>query len=67
MYAVQPVRIYPGISICQIMFHTVEGVIDEYDSDKYQHNDDVQPSMMFKELNPDAVHPDSQRRFQFES
>ncbi len=66
MYAVQPVRIYPGISICQILFHTVEGEIDEYDSNKYQHNDGVQPSMMFKELNPDAVESDSQRRFQFE-
>ena len=66
MYAVQPVRIYPGISICQILFHSVEGAIDEYDSNKYQHNDGVQPSMMFKELNPDAVDSDSQRRFQFE-
>src|SRR5215204_6648834 len=25
MFAVQPVRIYPGVPICQIFYHTVEG------------------------------------------
>lgn len=66
MYAVQPVRIYPGISICQILFHTIEGAIAEYESEKYQNNQDIQASMMFKELNPGAVEADSQTRFQFE-
>ncbi len=65
-FAVQPVRIYPGIPICQIMYHTVEGNIREYQSDKYQHNQDIQPSLMYRELNPDAVEEDPQARFQFE-
>lgn len=53
MFAVQPVRIYPGIPICQIFYHEICGDITEYQSDKYQHNRDIQPSLLFKELNPE--------------
>ena len=49
MFAVQPVRIYPGVPICQIFYHEIAGKFDEYDS-KYQHNRDIQPSLLFKEL-----------------
>ena len=54
MFAVQPVRIYPGVSICQIFYHQIAGNIVEYQSNKYQHNKDIQPSMMFKELAPEG-------------
>lgn len=54
MFAVQPVRIYPGIQICQIFYHQIIGDIQEYASDKYQDNVGIQPSLMFKELNPDG-------------
>ena len=54
MFAVQPVRIYPGVPICQIFYHQITGQITEYSSNKYQHNQDIQPSLLFKELNPDA-------------
>ena len=54
MFAVQPVRIYPGVQICQIFFHEISGPITEYNSEKYQNNRDIQPSLLFKELNPDA-------------
>ena len=50
MFAVQPVKIYPGASICQIFFHQIAGDITEYSSDKYQNNRDIQPSLMFREL-----------------
>ena len=49
MYAIQPVRIYPGVPICQIFYHQIQGDITEYHSDKYQNNRDIQPSMLFKE------------------
>ncbi|MBX3432649.1 MAG: dCTP deaminase [Pirellulales bacterium] len=49
MFAVQPIRIYPGVPICQIFYHELTGEIVEYDS-KYQHNRDIQPSLLFKEL-----------------
>lgn len=49
MFAVQPVRIYPGVEICQIFYHSVEGTVTEYASQKYQNNNDIQPSLLFKE------------------
>ncbi len=49
MFAVQPVRIYPGVPICQIFYHEITGEIVEYTS-KYQHNRDIQPSLFFEEI-----------------
>ncbi|MCE9599475.1 MAG: dCTP deaminase [Spirochaetia bacterium] len=48
--AIQPIRIYPFVSICQIFYHTIEGEIVEYKSGKYQNNKGIQPSLLFKEL-----------------
>ncbi|QDT37496.1 dCTP deaminase [Stratiformator vulcanicus] len=53
MFSVQPIRIYPGVEIAQIFFHTVEGDIREYTGGKYQNNRDIQPSLLYKELLPD--------------
>jgi dCTP deaminase len=53
MFAVQPVRIYAGVAICQIIYHDLRGPFTAYQSDKYQHNTDIQPSLLFKELDPD--------------
>ena len=64
MFAVQPVRIYPGVPICQIFYHEIAGEHDDYDSDKYQHNRDIQPSMLFKELCPHRE-PEPQLRLPF--
>jgi dCTP deaminase len=54
MFAVQPVRIYAGVGICQIFYHHIQGAFTEYESDKYQNNTDIQPSLLFKELNPEC-------------
>jgi dCTP deaminase len=62
MFAVQPVRIYPGVEICQIFYHTLEGAVSEYCSEKYQDNRDIQPSLLFKEL---ASARDPQMRLAF--
>ncbi len=53
MFAVQPIRIYPGVPICQIFYHQIIGDFIPYNSDKYQHNHDIQPSMLYKELSPE--------------
>ncbi len=53
MFAVQPVRIYAGVAICQIIYHDLRGSFTAYQSNKYQHNTDIQPSLLFKELDPD--------------
>lgn len=52
IFAVQPVRIYPGTAICQIFYHEITGAVEEYSS-KYQHNHDIQPSLLFEELDPE--------------
>ena len=52
MFAVQPIRIYPRVAICQIIYHELRGPFTPYASNKYQHNTDIQPSLLFKELNP---------------
>ena len=50
IFCVQPVRIYPGVEICQIFYHTIEGDFEQYKSGKYQHNTDIQPSMLYKDF-----------------
>jgi dCTP deaminase len=50
MYCVQPIRIYPNVEICQIFYHTIEGDFNRYESNKYQNNQGIQPSMMYKDF-----------------
>lgn len=63
MFAVQPIRIYPGIPICQIFYHSIEGDITEYTHGKYQKNKDIQPSYLFKEFEENE---DPQKRLDFD-
>ena len=67
MFAVQPVRIYAGVPICQIFYHQITGNITEYASEKYQDNHDIQPSLLFRELNPNAEEEEPQLRLPFGS
>ena len=64
MFAVQPVRVYAGVPICQIFYHDIRGEVTEYESDKYQDNNDIQPSLLFKEINPGCQN-DPQKIFPF--
>lgn len=64
MFALQPVRIYPGVPICQILFHEICGEILDYSS-KYQNADDIQPSLIHRELNPNAEADEMQMRLPF--
>jgi dCTP deaminase len=50
MYCVQPIRIYAGVEICQIFYHTIEGDYVHYSSNKYQNNHGVQPSLFYKDF-----------------
>lgn len=50
LFCVQPIRIYPHVEICQIYFHSIDGEYESYRSGKYQGNEGVQPSMLYKEL-----------------
>ncbi len=48
--AVQPVRVYPDVEVCQIYFQDIRGEYVTYQSTKY-HLDDVQSSRLYQELN----------------
>lgn len=50
LYCVQPIRIYPNVEICQIYYHTIDGDYEPYSSGKYNNNESVQPSMMYKDF-----------------
>lgn len=51
IYALQPIRIYSGIEICQVFYHEIAGPWDEYKSKKYQDNKDLQPSLLYQDFN----------------
>lgn len=50
MFCIQPIRIYPNVEVCQVYFHTIQGEFEKYQSNKYQHNTSVQPSMLYKDF-----------------
>lgn len=52
---VHPIRVYPNVQIGQVYFHTIERATNEKENErnyigKYQDNDGIQASMMYKEL-----------------
>ena len=50
IFCVQPIRIFAGVEICQIFFHSIEGDFENYASGKYQNNDGIQHSLLYKEF-----------------
>lgn len=50
IFCVQPIRIYAGVDICQIFYHTIEGDYDTYSNGKYQNNTGIQASMLYKDF-----------------
>jgi dCTP deaminase len=50
IFCVQPIRIYPGVEICQIYYHDILGDFDQYTSGKYQNNKGIQPSLLYRDF-----------------
>ncbi len=50
MFCVQPIRIYAGVEICQVFYHTIEGDYEPYSSGKYQNNKGIQHSLLFRDF-----------------
>lgn len=50
MFCVSPIRIYPDVQICQIYYHTIAGDYDRYVSGKYQNNQGIQASLLYKDF-----------------
>lgn len=57
IFCVQPIRIYAGVEICQIFYHTIEGDYDTYAGGKYQNNVGIQHSLLFREFQKDPQLP----------
>ena len=55
LFCVEPVRIYPFVEICQIYYHTIQGEYELYSSGKYNKNDSIQPSLMYKDFEKKAL------------
>ncbi len=47
---VQPLRIYPHLSICQIYYNCISGKADQCKSRKYQHSIEAEPSKLYQEI-----------------
>lgn len=50
MFCIQPVVIYPFVEICQIYYHSIQGEYDTYRGGKYQNNQGIQPSLLYREF-----------------
>ncbi len=50
IFCVQPVKIYAGVEVCQIYYHTIEGQYEAYSSGKYQGNSGIQPSLLYMDF-----------------
>lgn len=50
MFCVQPIRIYAGVEICQIYYHDIKGDYSKYESGKYQDNNGIQASKLYKDF-----------------
>ncbi len=50
IFVIQRVKIYPFVPVCQIFYHTIEGNFEEYKNGKYQKNQGIQPSFLYKEF-----------------
>ncbi len=57
IFCVQPIRIYAGVEICQIFYHTIEGDYDTYAGGKYQNNRGIQHSLLYREFEKDPQLP----------
>ncbi len=49
IFCVQPIRIYAGVEICQIYYHSIDGEYENYTSGKYQGNSGIQTSLLYKD------------------
>ena len=50
IHCVQPIRVYADVAICQIYYHAIEGKYDAYSSGKYQNNNGIQPSLLYRDF-----------------
>ncbi len=50
MFCVQPIRVYAGVEICQVFYHSIQGDYHTYKGGKYQDNTDIQASKFYEDM-----------------
>jgi len=50
IHCIEPIKIYPLVEICQIYYHLIEGEYEKYESGKYQGNQGIQSSLLYKDF-----------------
>jgi dCTP deaminase len=50
IFVLQAIRVYAGVAVCQVYYHTVSPDYVPYQSSKYQANQGIQASLLYKEL-----------------
>jgi dCTP deaminase len=50
IFVVQPLVIYPGVEICQIYYHHIDGAYNIYENGKYQNNNGIQASKLYQDF-----------------
>lgn len=50
IFALQPIRVYAAVEICQIFYHEITSPFEEYKSKKYQDNRGIQPSLLYQDF-----------------
>ena len=58
MHCIHPIRVYAGVDVCQVYYHSIEGDYDPYVSGKYQNNNGIQPSLLYKDFIVSDKHSD---------
>ena len=53
IFCIQPIRVYAGVEICQIYYHTVKGDYISYEGGKYQDNRGIQSSLLWRDFKRD--------------
>jgi dCTP deaminase len=50
IFCIQPIKIYSGVEVCQIYYHTIEGEYEGYQNGRYQNNVGIQPSLLYRDF-----------------
>lgn len=56
IHCIHPLMVYPGVNICQIYYHTIQGDYDLYSSGKYQNNAGIQPGLMYQDFEKEKIY-----------
>nr|WP_205623744.1 hypothetical protein [Desulfogranum japonicum] len=49
-FCVQPIKIYAGVEVCQVYYHTTEGCHEKYSSGKHHDNNGIQPGLLYQDF-----------------